>query len=184
MTKTSAPHDHATHDATHDDAHAYLPHDVAPSPTHDERPHAYLPIPGDDAAREAADLASYERTTTEYALERIGDAVRLMAINDIPLRARVTGALAHISALMVGDVPEASRAIFRTLEARSTWATCKGDGTLAATLGVVSSGEVAQLAELICDLHASVVDALTTPLPEGPPLDDDRFYIEVPDDSP
>jgi hypothetical protein len=166
MTKTSPD---PTHDGAHDDA----------DDAHDDAyPIAHLPPapPDHDASKEAspdatkrsasfealsAHAARFTRTDEDGLLERVGDAVRVLAINDIPLRARVVGALVHLAAFMAEDFPAAARPAWRKLEARSSWAASKAGGSvIAATVGVVSAGEVAQLAELICDLHTSLTHAI------------------------
>lgn len=121
---------------------------------------AYLPpapFGGPAAALDVETCEAFARADAELALDTVGEAVRLLAVNDIPLRARVTGALVHLAPLAPEDFPPSTRALFVQLQARSTWGVSTGNGTIVATVDLVSDHEVSQLAELVCDLHTALI---------------------------
>ena len=127
---------------------------------------AYLPPAPFGGAVARLDAETYEafaRADAELALDTVGEAVRLMATNDLPLRARLVSALVHLQGLRESDFPPSTRSSFRALDARSSWAASKAGGdvvrAIGATVGVVSEGECVQLAALLCDLHAAIVRA-------------------------
>ncbi len=96
-----------------------------------------------------------------YAHEKLTSAVYGMAVSTEPLRDRVLSAWLGFHTIDEGDLPEDAHADFRSLMTRMTWTTPKGDeGTIGATLALVSDEEAARLAQLICDLACRVDSTL------------------------
>ncbi len=114
-------------------------------PHDDDAPDADSLAHRHSAPPDVATADAFARADAEYALKRVTEAVRLMAINDLPLRARVTAALVHVATLTADDLPAGARPAFRAL-----------DGL---TLDVTSDRDLSQLAERLCDLHAALLDA-------------------------
>jgi hypothetical protein len=98
-------------------------------------------------------------TPLSYADEKFSVAVRTLAISEEPMRQRIRDAYRSFTAVGPEDFPEGSsvRADYVALMARMTWAEDKtGQGTIPATLAVISDDECRRLADLICDIHTGI----------------------------
>jgi hypothetical protein len=97
-------------------------------------------------------------TPLSYAEEKFSTAVYAMAVSEAPLRQRIRQAHESFCAVGEEDFPEGSSALsdYRALMARTTWAENKGQGTIPATLAVISDLECRRLAQLICDVHSGI----------------------------
>jgi hypothetical protein len=96
-----------------------------------------------------------------YAHEKFSSAVHEMAVSELPIRERVRNAHTAFIAVCEDDLPADARVDFVALMARMTWAEDKtGEGTVAATLRLVSDGEARSLARLICDIDTRIEHAM------------------------
>jgi len=94
-----------------------------------------------------------------YAAEKFAVAVHEMAVSEAPLRQRIRDAWDQFHPVGEEDFPEGStvRSEFVALRARTTWCEGKnGEGTLDATLAVISDRECRRLVHLICDVHTGI----------------------------
>jgi hypothetical protein len=87
-------------------------------------------------------------------VNKLGAAVVHLATSDAPIRDRLRRAGAMIGPVSENDFPEGSstRAALCAWRARTSWAESKGEGTLPATLALVSDQEAHALARLLVDV--------------------------------
>jgi hypothetical protein len=105
-----------------------------------------------------------------YAWEKFGTAVRILATSDGPWRDRLRDAYTSICSLSEEDFPPDAVADYRSLIARMTWAQAKaGEGTIPATLALISDTEASALAGLFVDIEGRLVDAIIDARAEGEP---------------
>jgi hypothetical protein len=98
-----------------------------------------------------------------YALEKFDQAMRHLATSDGPWRERLRDAYRHISPLGEEDMPpgaETTLRDYRALIARMTWAESKGEGTLPATLALISDQEARAIAALFADVECGLAHAV------------------------
>ncbi len=95
-----------------------------------------------------------------YAYEKFSSAVRHLATTDERWSERLRGAYRHVSPLGAADMPPSALADYRRLIVRMTWAESKGEGTLPATLALISDREARAIASLFDDVLACLAHAI------------------------
>lgn len=98
-----------------------------------------------------------------YAHEKFGSAVSYLAVNDGPRRNLLREARRRFTAVTEADMPPGSQAVadFRSLNTRMTWAEdTTGEGTLPATLALISEEEARAIADLIVEIYSSLTHAI------------------------
>ncbi len=118
----------------------------------------------DDPSRWSAGPGTIGRMGDKYyAHEKFGAAVRYLSVNDGARRDLLRDARGFFSAITEADLPPESSAIddFRSLNTRMTWADDKtGEGTVPATLALITEDEARAIAGLIVDIYSSLTYAI------------------------
>ncbi len=107
-----------------------------------------------------------------YAYEKFSSAVRYLAVHDGPRRELLLEARRHFTPITEADLPPDSETItdFRSLMERMTRARdSTGEGTIPATLKLISEDEARAIADLIVDIHSSLTHAIFTAQRNGEP---------------
>ena len=95
-----------------------------------------------------------------YAWEKFASAVRHLATTDGPWRERLRDAWRYISPIDKGDLPDDAQPYYQALIARMTWAESTGEGTLHATLALISDTEARAIAALFKDVESALAHAV------------------------
>lgn len=114
-----------------------------------------------------------------YAYEKFGSAVRHLATTSGDIRERLREARAKFSPITEGDLPTTeAREALRAINARLNWAESTGQGTLPATLALITEQEGCAIAGLISDVEGmlafAIIEAQKNGEPWGKHHDDDN----------